>query len=83
MKLSKVHQKCKLCGILVLKSKIKHIDGFPVCKSCFKERKHKNYLQRENITPRHRNTWLDDLVLRLQKEGKSISKQIKEKENED
>lgn len=81
MKLSKVHQKCKLCGTLVLKSKIKHIDGIPVCKSCFEKRKQMNYIKREGIIPKHKSTWLDDWVLRLQKEGKIISNSFKEKKD--
>jgi ssDNA-binding Zn-finger/Zn-ribbon topoisomerase 1 len=79
MKHSKVKQKCKFCGKKVLKSNIAHIDGFPACKGCFEKRKRMNYLEREGITPKKNGTWLDDWVLKLQKEGKLPSEQIKEK----
>lgn len=80
MSLKKAKQKCKFCGVKVLKSKICHIDGFPCCKKCFEKKKNQNYYEREGIPFKLRKkTWLDDWVVRLQKKNKSISKQLKEK----
>lgn len=63
-----------MCGKKISKRKIKYINKIIVCQECFSRLKNHSRIERTGIIPK-KVTWLDDLILRMEKD--TPSKQLK------